>query len=216
VIQVLLADDQELVRAGFAAIIDAQDDMRVVAEASDGATAVALTRELKPDVVLMDIRMPHMNGIDATRRLKAPGGPPIVVLTTFDDDEYVYEALKAGAAGFLLKDMPRRRLIDSIRQVAAGEAPMAPAVTRRLIEAYVQRAPATAADTPLAVLSAREREILALLARGLANDEIAQKLHLSGATVKSHLAHILVKLNLRDRIQAVILAYETGLVKPGE
>lgn len=216
-IRVIVADDQELVRAGFAAIIDSQDDMEVVGEAADGVIALELTRTLNPDVVLMDIRMPNMDGIEATRRLGATTVARVIVLTTFDLDDYVYGALQAGASAFLLKDMPRGRLVEAIRLVASGEALVAPTVTRRLIEHYVRRPPAShGADESLAVLSQREVEVLRLLARGHANDEIAELLFVSGATVKSHIAHILAKLGLRDRVQAVVAAYETGLVTPGE
>ena len=209
-IRVLIADDQELVRAGFAAILDAQEDLEVVGEAADGEAALALAAELQPDVVLMDIRMPNMDGVEATRRLAGSGWPRVIVLTTFDVDDYVYEAFKAGASAFLLKDMPGRRLVDAVRLVAAGEALVAPTVTRRLIESFVRDAP-RAATSSLESLSQRELEVLRLLAQGLANDEIASQLFVSGATVKSHIAHILTKLGLRDRVQAVIAAFELGL-----
>ncbi len=217
-IRVLLADDQALVRAGFRAILELQDDLDVVAEAGDGAEAVALARELAPDVVLMDIRMPTMDGIEATRRiLHAGGGPRILILTTFDLDEYVYEAMKAGASGFLLKDAPRDQLVAGIRTIAAGDALLAPALVRRLIEDFVQRPPPGAHAPPdLDELTARELEVLTLIARGLANAEIAARLFVSEATVRTHVTHILAKLSLRDRIQAVVIAYETGLVRPGD
>jgi DNA-binding NarL/FixJ family response regulator len=216
-LRVLVADDQELVRAGFRLILEAAG-LTVVGEAADGAEAVALAAAEQPDVVLMDIRMPVMNGLEATRRLTAPGpgAPKVVILTTFDLDDYVYEALRAGASGFLLKDAPRADLIAAVRVAAAGDALLAPSVTRRLIEAFAAR-PATTAPAPsrLASLTPRERDILLLLARGRSNAEIAGALVVSEATVKSHVAHLLAKLGLRDRVQAVILAYETGAVTPG-
>jgi DNA-binding NarL/FixJ family response regulator len=219
VIRVLVADDQTLVRAGFRAILEVQDDLEVVGEAEDGDEAVALARELRPDVVLMDIRMPSVDGIEATRRLLRDGDAPrILMLTTFDLDEYVYEAMKAGASGFLLKDAPRDQLVGAVRTVAAGDALLAPALVRRLIEDFVRR-PAPGAPRPppeLDDLTEREREVLTLIARGLANAEIAARLFVSEATVRTHVTHILAKLGLRDRVQAVVLAYETGLVQPGE
>ena len=217
-IRVLVADDQALVRAGFRAILEGQDDLDVVGEADDGATAVALARELRPDVVLMDIRMPGLDGIEATRRLlRDNDAPRILMLTTFDLDEYLYEAMKAGASGFLLKDVPRDQLIDAVRTIAIGDALLAPALVRRLIEDFVSR-PAPGAHPPaeLDELTEREREVLALVARGLSNAEIAAQLFLSEATVRTHVTHILAKLDLRDRIQAVVLAYETGLIRPGD
>jgi DNA-binding NarL/FixJ family response regulator len=217
-IRVLVADDQALVRAGFRAILEGQDDLDVVGEADDGATAVALARELRPDVVLMDIRMPGLDGIEATRRLlRDNDAPRILMLTTFDLDEYVYEAMKAGASGFLLKDVPRDQLIDAVRTIAKGDALLAPALVRRLIEDFVSR-PAPGAHPPaeLDELTEREREVLVLIARGLSNAEIAVQLFLSEATVRTHVTHILAKLSLRDRIQAVVLAYETGLIRPGD
>jgi DNA-binding NarL/FixJ family response regulator len=218
VIRVLVADDQALVRAGFRAILEGQDDLDVVGEADDGATAVALARELRPDVVLMDIRMPGLDGIEATRRLLRDNEPPrILMLTTFDLDEYLYEAMKAGASGFLLKDVPRDQLIDAVRTIAMGDALLAPALVRRLIEDFVSRpAPGTHPPAELDELTEREREVLALIARGLSNAEIAAQLFLSEATVRTHVTHILAKLDLRDRIQAVVLAYETGLIRPGD
>jgi DNA-binding NarL/FixJ family response regulator len=218
VIRVLVADDQALVRAGFRAILEGQDDLDVVGEADDGATAVALARELRPDVVLMDIRMPGLDGIEATRRLlRDNDAPRILMLTTFDLDEYVYEAMKAGASGFLLKDVPRDQLIDAVRTIAMGDALLAPALVRRLIEDFVSR-PAPGAHPPAELdgLTEREREVLTLIARGLSNAEIAAQLFLSEATVRTHVTHILSKLDLRDRIQAVVLAYETGLIRPGD
>jgi DNA-binding NarL/FixJ family response regulator len=212
-IRVLLADDQQLVRGGFRMILRAEPDIEVVGEAADGAEAVALARELAPDVVLMDVRMPTMDGIEATRRIiDANGdGPRVLVLTTFDLDEYVYEALRAGASGFLLKDAPEEQLVSGIRIVADGGSLFAPAVTRRLIERFAGTAPP---ETPpaLAELTTRELEVLRLLARGLSNAEIAAELVVSEHTAKTHVAHILNKLDLRDRVQAVVLAYESGIV----
>ena len=216
-IRVLVADDQTLVRAGFRAILEVQDDLEVVGEAEDGDEAVALARELRPDVVLMDIRMPGVDGIEATRRLLRDGDAPrILMLTTFDLDEYVYEAMKAGASGFLLKDAPRDQLVGAVRTVAAGDALLAPALVRRLIEDFVRRpAPGARPPAELDDLTEREREVLTLIAHGLANAEIAARLFVSEATVRTHVTHILAKLELRDRVQAVVLAYETGLVQPG-
>ena len=216
-IRVLVADDQALVRGGLAAMLDAQEDVEVVGEAEDGGAAVDAALALRPDVVLMDVRMPHVDGIEATRRLSAhPGAPHVLVLTTFDLDEYVYESLRAGAAGFLLKDAPPDRLADAVRTVAAGESLLAPAVTRRLVERFVSRpAPETARRETFAELTERELEVVGLVARGLSNADIAGELFLSEATVKTHLTHILSKLAVRDRVQVVVLAYESGLVEPG-
>jgi DNA-binding NarL/FixJ family response regulator len=218
VIRVLIADDQELVRAGFRAILEVEDDLNVVGEAADGNVAVEEARALRPDVVLMDVRMPGMDGIEATRRLLREGDAPhVLMLTTFDLDEYVYEAMKAGASGFLLKDAPRDQLVGAVRIVAAGDALMAPALVRRLVEDFVRRPPPGSGPPPeLRELTEREREVLVLIAGGLSNAEIAAKLVLSEATVRTHVTHILAKLDLRDRVQAVVLAYETGLVRPGE
>jgi DNA-binding NarL/FixJ family response regulator len=218
VIRVLIADDQELVRAGFRAILEVEDDLDVVGEAADGNVAVAEARALRPDVVLMDVRMPGMDGIEATRRLlRERDAPHVLMLTTFDLDEYVYEAMKAGASGFLLKDAPRHQLVGAVRIVAAGDALMAPALVRRLVEDFVRRPPPGSGPPPeLRELTEREREVLVLIARGLSNAEIAAKLVLSEATVRTHVTHILAKLDLRDRVQAVVLAYETGLVRPGD
>jgi DNA-binding NarL/FixJ family response regulator len=216
-LRVLVADDQELVRAGFRLILEAAG-FAVVGEAADGAAAVALAAAESPDVVLMDIRMPVMDGLAATRQLTAPGpgAPKVVILTTFDLDDYVYEALRSGASGFLLKDAPRADLIAAVRVAAAGDALLAPSVTRRLIEAFAARPAATSpAPSRLASLTPRERDILLLVARGGSNTEIAGALVVSEATVKTHVAHLLAKLGLRDRVQAVILAYETGAVTPG-
>ena len=215
-IRVLIVDDQALVRAGFRAILELQDDMEVAGEAGDGGEAVTLTRELRPEVVLMDIRMPGLDGIEATRRIARDGnGSRILILTTFDLDEYVYEALKAGASGFLLKDAPRDQFISGIRTIAAGDTLLAPTLVRRLVEDFVRRPPPGARPKSLDELTRRELEVLILIARGLANAEIASRLFVSEATVRTHVTHILTKLNLRDRIQAVVLAYESGLVQPG-
>jgi DNA-binding NarL/FixJ family response regulator len=218
VIRVLLADDQALVRGGFRLILDAQDAIEVVGEADDGRAAVERARELRPDVVLMDVRMPVLDGIAATARVVSEGlAGHVLVLTTFDDDRLVYDALKAGASGFLLKSAPPARLVEAVRTVAAGEALLAPTLTRRLIEDFVRRPPPGAAvPDRLAGLTEREREVLALIARGNSNAEIAAALFLSGATVKTHVNRIFQKLGLRDRVQAVVLAYETGLVRAGE
>ena len=216
-LRVLVADDQELVRAGFCVILEAAG-FAVVGEAADGAAAVALAASERPDVVLMDVRMPVMDGLEATRRIAASGAdaPKVVILTTFDLDDYVYEALRAGASGFLLKDAPRADLAAAIRVAAAGDALLAPSVTRRLIEAFAAR-PAAVTPSPsrLASLTPRERDILTLVARGRSNTEIASDLVVSEATVKTHVGHLLAKLGLRDRVQAVILAYETGAITPG-
>jgi DNA-binding NarL/FixJ family response regulator len=216
-IRVLVADDQALVRGGLVAMLSAQDDIEVVGEAADGGAAVEEALRLRPDVILMDIRMPNVDGIEATRRLAAHAGTPrVLVLTTFDLDEYVYESLRAGAGGFMLKDAPPDRLADAVRTIAAGESLLAPAVTRRLVERFVRRPPPeTARRERFGELTERELEVLRLVARGLANAEIAAELFLSEATVKTHLTRILSKLGLRDRVQAVVLAYESGFVEPG-
>jgi DNA-binding NarL/FixJ family response regulator len=213
VIRVLLADDQELVRAGFRLILELAD-LEVVGEARDGAEAVELARELDPDVVLMDVRMPRMDGIEATRRLALAGlRARVLVLTTFDLDQHVYDALQAGASGFLLKDVDRERLVEAVRTVAAGEALLAPPVLRRLVAHYVQSPPAELArPAGLDELSEHELEVLRLIGRGLSNAEIAAELVISLATVKTHVRHVLQKLRLRDRVQAVVVAYESGLV----
>jgi DNA-binding NarL/FixJ family response regulator len=219
-IRVLVVDDQGLVRAGFRMILEAQPDIEVAGEAADGLDAVAAARRLRPDVVLMDIRMPRLDGLEATRRLAGPGvADPVrvLMLTTFDLDEYVFEALRAGASGFLLKDLPREDLVAAVRVVAAGDALLAPQVTRRLIEEFARRpAPGGGDPAALAALTARERETLELLARGLTNAELAEALYVSEHTVKTHVGNVLAKLGLRDRIHAVILAYEVGLVQPGQ
>ena len=217
-IRVLIVDDQALVRGGFRAILSAIDDIDVVGEAADGREAVQSVAALSPDVVLMDIRMPLVDGIEATRSIMAgpEPRPRIVVLTTFDADRYVYDALAAGAAGFLLKDLPPADLAEAVRTAANGGALLAPEVTRRLIEAYVQRPRVVPGERdPFEALTSREREVLVEVARGLSNAEIGGRLFLSEATVKTHLTRILAKLGLRDRVQAVVLAYETGLVEPG-
>jgi DNA-binding NarL/FixJ family response regulator len=216
-IRVLIADDQALVRGGFRMILDAQQDIEVVGEAGNGREALARARELEPDVVLMDIRMPELDGLEATRRLLGGDGTArVLILTTFDLDEYVYEAMKAGASGFLIKDVRPEQLADAVRVVTSGEALLAPAITRRLIEQFVSRpAPGARAPTELSELSERELEVIKLIARGLSNGEIALSLFVTEATVKTHVTHILTKLGLRDRVQAVVLAYETGLVQPG-
>lgn len=216
-IRVVLADDQELVRSGFAMILDAQPDIEVVAEAGDGLTALAAVREHEPDVVLLDIRMPRMDGIEAAKIVCAETGCRVLMLTTFDQDDYVYDALYAGASGFLLKNVRRDDLVHAVRVVAAGESLLAPTVTRRLISDLTRNRPCDArrpADR-LAVLTAREQETLALLGRGLSNAEIAAAMVVSEHTVKTHVSNLLAKLGLRDRVQAVIAAYETGLITPG-
>ena len=216
-IRVLLADDQTLVRGGFRMILRAEPDIDVVGEAADGTEAIALARELAPDVVLMDVRMPNVDGIEATRRIVSGSerAPRVLVLTTFDLDEYVYEALRAGASGFLLKDAPEEQLISGIRIVTSGASLFAPAVTRRLIERFAGTAP-PALPPALVELTPRELEVLRLVARGLSNAEIAAELVLSEHTAKTHVAHILDKLDLRDRVQAVVLAYESGMVRVGQ
>ena len=219
-IRVLIVDDQAMVRQGFGALLDAQPDVDVVGDAADGTAAVDAVRRLAPDVVLMDVRMPNMDGLEATRRiLRAPGPqhPKVIMLTTFDLDDYVFEALRAGASGFLLKDARADDLVQAVRVVASGEALLSPSITRKLIADYARR---PSADRPrperLRVLTPRETEVLKLIAAGLSNSEIAESLVLAEQTVKTHVGHILTKLALRDRAQGVVLAYETGLVAPGE
>jgi DNA-binding NarL/FixJ family response regulator len=219
VIRALVVDDQEVVRAGFAALLETQSDLSVAGTAADGEEAVRLCVEHKPDVVLMDVRMPVMDGIEATRQICAAAdddGPRILVLTTFDLDDYVYDALQAGASGFLLKDAPAETLFEAVRVVAAGEALLAPAITRRLIAEFARMRPRQQPrPEELDSLTPRETEILGLVAEGLSNHEIAERLVLSDETVKTHVSHVLGKLGLRDRAQAVVVAYESGLVVPG-
>lgn len=219
-VSVLIVDDQAMVRAGFAAILDAQPGISVVGQAADGAEGVALSQQLRPDVVLMDIRMPGVNGLEATRQLMSPPPrvdhvPKVVILTTFDIDEYVHDALAAGASGFLLKDAPPADLVHAVRVVAAGDALLAPSVTKRLLQRFAEQRPANDAHAlRLADLTEREREILILIGSGLANTEIAAQLFIAEQTVKSHITRVFTKLQLRDRVQAVILAYDAGLVTP--
>lgn len=216
--RVLIVDDQALVRAGFRMILDADPGIEVVGEAADGAEGLTMARRMRPEVVLMDIRMPELDGIEATRRLLAGANArhtKVLILTTFDLDEYVYEGLRAGASGFLLKDTPPEQLVAAIHVVAGGEALLSPSVTRRMIEEFVRRPAPGARAAGLDELTAREMEVLTLMARGLSNAEIADDLVVSETTVKTHVAHVLMKLNLRDRVQAVVLAYESGLVQPG-
>jgi DNA-binding NarL/FixJ family response regulator len=217
-IRVLIADDQELVRAGFRMILDVQNDIEVVGEAGDGAAAVQAARTLDPDVVLMDVRMPDTDGIEATRRLSQAGvRARVLMLTTFDADEYIYDAMKAGASGFMLKNAPPARLVDAVRATAAGEAELSPAIVRRMVDEFVARPrPGATRPAELEELTDRELDVLKLLARGLSNSEIANTLFLGEATVRTHVSRILTKLHLRDRTQAVVIAYESGLVQPGE
>ena len=217
-IRVMVADDQALVRAGFRMILDAEEDLDVVGEAADGNAAVEQARRLQPDVVLMDIRMPELDGIEATRRVVAAGGdtpPRVLMLTTFDLNEYVYEALRAGASGFLLKDVPPEELAHGIRVVARGDALLAPAITRRLIHEFARATPAAAPPKGFDDLTARELEVFKLVSRGMSNSEIAAELIVSETTVKTHVARLLMKLGIRDRVQAVVLAYESGIAVPG-
>jgi RNA polymerase sigma factor (sigma-70 family) len=217
-VRIIVADDHEVVRSGFAELLDIQPDLAVVGTAADGYQAVKLSRQLEPHVILMDIRMPGMDGIEATRQLtsQGPNPPRVLMLTTFDLDEYVYDALRAGASGFLLKDVTAERLIDAVRVIAAGDALLAPRVTRRLISEFAQRAGGRAQHVPaLEELTPRETEVLQLLAEGLSNPEIATRLVVTEETVKTHVSRVLNKLGLRDRTQAVIAAYESGLVLPG-
>jgi DNA-binding NarL/FixJ family response regulator len=219
-VSVLIADDQALVRAGFRAILEEQPGITVVGEAADGRAAIDLARRRLPDVVLMDIQMPDLDGIEATRRIlrEANAQHPIAVLmlTTFDLNEYIYEALRAGASGFLLKDVPPEQLIAAVRVVATGDGLIAPTITKRLIAQFARTAPPSVRPSALGELTPRELEVLMLIARGLSNGEIAHELVLSTATVKTHVKRVLAKLDLRDRVQAVVLAYETGLVAPGD
>jgi len=216
-IRVIIADDEAIVRDGLRAIVEREDDLEVVGEAADGVQAVAVARELEPDVALVDIQMPNLDGVEATRRLLSlPRPPRVLILTTFDRNEYVYESMRAGASGFLLKDVRRGQLTDAIRTVVDGNTLVAPAITRRLIEEFCRRpSPTGTTLTELADLTARELEVLELVAGGLSNAEIAATLVVAETTVKTHVAHVLTKLGLRDRAQAVVIAYETGLVAPG-
>jgi DNA-binding NarL/FixJ family response regulator len=217
-VKVLLADDQVLVRAGFRALLDAQRDIEVVGEASDGEQAVAQARRLRPDVILMDIRMPGLDGLEATRRIAADerlAGTRIVILTTFELDEYVFEALRGGASGFLVKDTEPVELLHAVRAVAAGDALLSPSVTRRLISEFATRAKGPVPDLRLNALTDREREVMALVGEGLTNEEIAERLVVSPATAKTHVSRTMIKLGARDRAQLVVFAYESGLVKPG-
>ena len=218
-IRVLLCDDQALVRSGFRMILEARPDLQVVGEAEDGAQAVRLARQTQPDVILMDVRMPHLDGVEATRQIVAAGSPArILVLTTYDLDDYVYAAIRAGASGFLLKDVQPAQLAEAIRVIAAGDALLAPSVTRRLLGQFARTLPgpraSRASPASLSALTERETEVLRLLAAGLSNAELAGRLYISEATVKSHVSSLLRKLGLRDRVQAVILAYDAGLVTP--
>ncbi|MCL2453933.1 MAG: response regulator transcription factor [Micrococcales bacterium] len=218
-VRVLLVDDQPLIRMGFRLVLDVEPDLEVVGEAGDGDAALTQVAALRPDVVLMDVRMPRMNGIEATARLlTAEPTTKVLILTTFDLDEYAFGALRAGASGFLLKDARPTELVEAIRTVARGDAVVAPRVTRRMLEIFADQLPvagAGAEDLRLTCLTAREREVLVVVAEGLSNAEIAQRLFLSEATVKTHVGHVLEKLGVRDRVQAVVVAYETGLVRPG-
>ena len=216
--RIVLADDQPLVRAGFRMILEAEDDIDVAGEASDGEEAVAVTRQLQPDVVLMDIQMPKVDGLEATRRIAqdASTDSRILILTTFERDDYIFEALRAGASGFMLKNAAPEDLVRAVRVVATGDALLDPAITRRVIEDYAQRAAPRKDHARLARLTEREREVLRLLATGKSNAELAAHLYLGEGTVKTHVSHVLGKLGLRDRVQAVVFAYETGLVQPGE
>jgi DNA-binding NarL/FixJ family response regulator len=215
-IRIVVADDQALMRGGFRMILDAEDDLEVVGEALDGADAVRAFERLHPDVVVMDVRMPVMDGIEATRRIAAKEpGAKVLILTTFDLDEYVYEALRAGASGFLLKDRPPEELVAAVRIVASGDALLAPSVTRRLIAEFAARPERAAPPRGIGDLTAREREVLELIAEGATNAQIASQLFVAETTVKTHVGHVLRKLGLRDRAQAVVVAYESGLVRPG-
>jgi len=216
-IRVLLADDQAMVRAGFRMIVESEPDIVVVGEAADGEQAVEATRRLRPDVVLMDIQMPGEDGLRATRRItERPGQPSrVVILTTFERDDYVYEALQSGASGFLLKNAPPEQLVHAVRVVAAGDALLAPSITRRIIEQFARRPIKPELDEQLQSLTQREREVLAMLARGKSNAELAAELFVTEGTIKTHVSSLLAKLGLRDRVQAVVVAYESGLVKPG-
>jgi DNA-binding NarL/FixJ family response regulator len=217
VIRVVLVDDQELMRVGFRMVLGAQDDMEIVGEAANGREAVELAETLRPDVVLMDVRMPVLDGVEATKQITDKAFAKVLVMTTFDLDEYALSALRNGASGFLLKDTPPAQLVSALRSVASGDAVVSPSVTRRLLDRFLGSGGGQLRDASvLDVLTEREREVLLLIAQGLSNTEIARKLYLSEATVKTHVGRVLSKLDLRDRVQAVVLAYETGLVRPGE
>ena len=216
-IRVVVVDDQELMRVGFRMVLGAQEDMEVVGEAGDGRAAIALAEELRPDVVLMDVRMPVLDGVEATKAITAAGTSKVLVMTTFDLDEYALSALRSGASGFLLKDTPPAHLVSALRSVASGDAVVSPSVTRRLLDRFLGQSGGELRDAKvLDALTDREREVLVLVAQGMSNTEIARKLFLSEATVKTHVGRVLSKLDLRDRVQAVVLAYETGLVRPGD
>ncbi|MCG8916669.1 response regulator transcription factor [Actinokineospora sp. PR83] len=216
-IRIVLVDDQELMRVGFRMVLGAQEDMEVVGEAGDGRAAIELAAALRPDVVLMDVRMPVLDGVEATRAITEAGTAKVLVMTTFDLDEYALSALRNGASGFLLKDTPPSHLVSALRSVASGDAVVSPSVTRRLLDRFLGPGGGEPRDpSALEVLTEREREVLVLIAQGLSNAEIARKLFLSEATVKTHVGRVLSKLDLRDRVQAVVLAYETGLVRPGD
>jgi len=216
-VRVLVADDQALVRSGFRMILESRPDIEVVGEAEDGFEAIEAARRLLPDLILMDVRMPNLDGVEATRRLVARGTESrILILTTFDLDEYVYEAIRAGASGFLLKDVRPQELVDAVHVVARGDALLAPSITRRLLDRFAEQAPGEPAPPPqLESLTERELEVLKLVAKGWSNAELAEKLFLSETTIKTHVSSVLRKLGLRDRVQAVVLAYEAGLVRPG-
>ena len=216
--RIVLADNQAMVRAGFRLILEAEDDLAIIGEASDGEQAVAAARTLQPDVVLMDVQMPRMDGIEATRRIAQDAAirSRVIILTTFDQDDYVFEALRAGASGFLLKNAPPEELVHAVHIVAAGDALLAPSITRRVIEEYSQRPPRRKNDADLDRLTEREIEVLRLLATGKSNAELAAHLYLGEGTIKTHVSHLLAKLGLRDRVQAVVYAYESGLVEPSE
>jgi DNA-binding NarL/FixJ family response regulator len=217
-VRVVLVDDQAMVRAGFRMILEAEGDVEIVGEASDGEQAIEVTRRLRPDVVLMDVQMPHMDGLEATRRLVGDGTVEsrVVILTTFEQDDYVFEALRAGASGFLLKNARPEDLVHAVRVVAAGDALLAPAITRRVIQEYARRPARPRDDAALEQLTERELEVLRLLATGKSNAELARELFLGEGTIKTHVSHVLAKLGLRDRVQAVVFAYESGLVEPRE
>ncbi|WP_091376751.1 response regulator [Actinokineospora alba] len=216
-IRVVLVDDQELMRVGFRMVLGAQEDMEIVGEAGDGRAAIDLAEQLRPDVVLMDVRMPILDGVEATRVITEKGTSKVLVMTTFDLDEYALSALRNGASGFLLKDTPPAQLVSALRSVASGDAVVSPSVTRRLLDRFLGPGGGEPRDAAvLDALTEREREVLVLIAQGLSNTEIARKLFLSEATVKTHVGRVLAKLELRDRVQAVVLAYETGLVRPGD